>query len=84
MPHFIMHLAHRLDQNPGVFQFRSMVFNLCICHTEGQRKALCTLWMLKLSFLGYETGFKACYTYRELVLALENEDIYRDGGRESL
>jgi hypothetical protein len=39
--------------------------------------------MLKLSFLGYKTSFKAWYTYRELVLALKNEDIYRDGGRES-
>jgi hypothetical protein len=49
----------------------------------GQRKALCVLQMLKLSFLGYKTSFKAWYTHRGLVPALKNEDIYRDGGRES-
>ena len=39
--------------------------------------------MLKLSFLGYKTSFKAWYTHRGLVPALKHEDIYRDGGRES-
>jgi hypothetical protein len=37
----------------------------------GQRKALCVLQMLKLSFLGYKTSFKAWYTHRGLVPALK-------------
>jgi hypothetical protein len=60
-----------------------MVFNLCIRHMGGQRKALCALRMLKLSFLSYKAGFEAWYTHRELDPALKNEGIYEDGGRES-
>jgi hypothetical protein len=45
----------------------------------GQRKALCVLQMLKLSFLGYKTSFKAWYTYRGLVLDVEKIAVLKNG-----
>jgi hypothetical protein len=46
----------------------------------GQRKALCVLQMLELSFLGCKTGSKAWYRHRELAPALKRRYIYRYTG----
>jgi hypothetical protein len=39
--------------------------------------------MLEHSFSGCKSSSRTWYTYRELVPALKNKDIYRDGRRES-
>jgi hypothetical protein len=39
--------------------------------------------MLKLSFLGCKSGFESMVYAQIICSGAENEDIYRDGGRES-
>jgi hypothetical protein len=48
----------------------------------GQHKALCVLQMLELGFLAYKSGFESITHARITGFGAENEDIYRDGGRE--
>ena len=80
---FMVHLVHHFDQNPGVLHFRNRGVEPLYLPYGGQRKALCLLRKLKLSFLGCKSGFESMVYPQRTGSGAENEDIYRDGGRES-